>query len=567
MSNYRQNSKARKVENTISVRRGKWIHALAVMLFCMVLSIGTVVFADEVPATVIVAGAKIRATADTSSEALAGVKSGDTLSICGQTTGVDGNIWYQVYVDADTKGFIRSDLIQKKTDGNISTVPNQNANATTTDTNTTTTSTTTKLEETQATAVEKKNATVVQKGVRIRKGASTQHDVVATANRGMVLSVTGEAAGSDGKTWYQVAFSYNNKEITGFIRSDLVTFDSVPADTAVSEITGTEEKSEEPATEVAEEPVTEEQPQQPQQPQEQPQPEPEDENANMILMNVEEEVYVLPEFAPIILKWQDQDINAFKNGKFYLFYAQKQSGETGWYLYDSEMGVYQRYVYDTADAVIPEKNALSGSTLPVIILVVVVVILLIVIALMFLKLREYTSDYYDDEYDEEEDEEDEEEDELEEVEEEDLEEEEPVQKPMKRPERPQPPVRTQPNGGQQMPRRPQQGGNGQAPRRPQQENGEGMRRPQQGGNSQMPRRPQQGEQPRRPMSQEGGQMPRRPQQGGNGQMPRRPQQGEQPKRPTAQQNRPIKGNQQLQNGRKAKNFLDAEDDDMEYIDI
>lgn len=537
MSNYRQSSKARKVENTVGVRK-KWIHALAAMLFCMVLCIGTVVFADEVPATVIVAGAKIRTTADTSSEALAGVKSGDTLSICGQTTGTDGNVWYQVYVDANTKGFIRSDLIQKKTDGNISNVPNQNANANTntvTDTNTTTA---TKLEETQATAVEKKNATVVQKGVRIRKGASTQHDVVATANRGMVLTITGEAAGSDGKTWYQVAFSYNNKEITGFIRSDLVTFDSVPADTAVSEITGTEQKPEEPVTEVPAEPMTEEQQQEQQEPQQEPQPQPEDENANMILMNVDKEVYVLPEFDPIILKWQDQDINAFKNGKFYIFYAQKQNGEMGWFLYDSEKGVYQRYVYDTVDAEIPKDNALSGSTLPVIILVVVIVILLVVIALMFLKLREYTSDYYDEEYDEE-DEEYEAEEELEELEEEELEEEEveeeePVQKPMKRLERPLPSTRTQPNGGQQVPRRPQQGGNGQMPRRPKQEAGEGMRRPQQGG---------------------------------NGQMPRRPQKGEQPKRPTAQQNRPVKGNAQLQNGRRAKSFLDAEDDDMEFIDI
>lgn len=544
MSIYRQNNKAGKAENTISVRSGKWIHALAVMLFCMVLSIGTVVFADEVPATVIVAGAKIRATADTSSEALAGVKSGDTLSICGQTTGADGNIWYQVYVDADTKGFIRSDLIQKNTDGNISTVPNENANASTT--------TTTNTTETQATAVEKKNVTVTTNGVRIRKGASTQHEVVATANRGMVLTITGEAAGSDGKTWYQVSFSYNNKEITGFIRSDLVTFDNVPADTAVSEITGTEETTEEITTEVETEPVTEEQTQETEQ-------KTEDENANIILMNVEEEVYVLPEFTPIILKWQDQDINAFKNGTFYLFYAQKQNGETGWFLYDSEKGVYQRYVYDTADATIPEESVFSGNILPLVILVVVIVILLVVIALMFLKLREYTSEYYDDEYDEDDDEEEDEEDELEEEELE--EEEEPVQKPVKRPAQPQ--NRPQQGNGQQpqrRPERPQQNGNGQPARRPQPESGEPVRRPQQG-NGQQPQRRQE-----RPQSQENGQAPRRPQQGGNGQQPRR-QPGEQPKRPTQQQNRPNKGNQQLQNGRKAKNFLDADDDDMEFIDI
>lgn len=559
MSIYRHNDKAGKVENTMCIRGGKicraWIHAFAVMLFCMVLSIGTVVFADEVPATVVVAGAKIRATADTSSEALAGVKSGDTLSICGQTTGTDGNIWYQVYVNSETKGFIRSDLVQKKTDGTITTVPNENANTT----STTSTTTTVDTSETQVTAVEQKTGTVVTNNVRIRKGASTQHDVVATANKGMVLTVTGEATASDGKKWYQVSFSYNNKEITGFIRADLVTFDSVSPDTAVSEITGTEETPEETPTDMNTEAATE--PAQEEQPQEQPS-ETQDENANIILMNVDEEVYVLPEFTPIILKWEDQDINAYKNGKFYLFYAQKQNGETGWFLYDSENGVYQRYVYDTADAVIPAEKTFSGNLLPIIILFVVIVILLIIILLMFLKLREYTSDYYD-EYDGDEEDEnyEEDEEELEEVELE--EEEEPVAQPVKRPERPQPqrrPERTQQPEGGQAPRRQPQQGNGQLPRRqPQPEDGQAPRRQPQ---------PEGGQPPRRQPQQGNGQPPRRQPQPENGQAPRR-QPGETTARRPAPQQRQNRGNQnqQLQNGRKAKNFLEAEDDDMEFIDI
>lgn len=516
MSIYRQNS---ETGNTMGVTNKKvrrtWLHAIAVMLFCMILSIGTVVLADEVPATVTASGAKIRETADTSSKALAGVKNGDKLSICGQTTGTDGNIWYQVFVDADTKGFIRSDLVQKNADGNITTVPNQNPN---TNTNTgsdaaSTGNTTTTTSEVTATA--QRAATVVNNGVRIRKGASTQNDVVATANRGMVLTVTGETTGTDGKVWYQVSFNYNNREITGFIRSDLVTFDNVPADTAVSEITGTEGTTEtptEPETEVSTEPETEEQPQE--------EPEPADENANIILENVDEEIYVLPEFTPIILKWENQDINAFKNGAFYLFHATKQNGESGWYIYDSEKGVYQRYVYDTADATIP-KNSNSEVTLPVIMLFIVVVILVVVIVLMFIRLREYTSDYYDDEeYDEDDDEEDDED-------EEEFEEEE-APKPVRRPQRPQqsaPAERPQP-----------QQGNGQPPRRQPQGNG---------------------------------QPPRRQPQQGNGQPPKRQPGEQQPKRPTQPQNRPPKGNpnQQLQNGRKAKNFLETEDDDMEFIDI
>lgn len=578
MSIYRHNRKTGKAENTISTRGGKnqrtWIHALAVMLFCMVLSIGTIVFADEVPATVIVAGAKIRALADTSSEALAGVKSGDTLSICGQTTGADGNVWYQVYVDSNTKGFIRSDLIQKKTDGSIATVSNSNSNTTTT---TTTNADTT---ETSVTPVESRNGTVVTNNVRIRKGASTKHDVVATANKGMVLTVTGEAAGADGKTWYQVSFSYNNKAITGFIRSDLVTFDSVSPDTAVSEITGTEETPEETTTEA----VSEEIPQEPVE--EEAKQEPQDENANMILMNVEEEVYVLPEFTEIVLKWQDQDIKAFKNGQFYLFYAQKQNGETGWFLYDSENGVYQRYVYDTADATVPEGSTLGASPFLLIILGVVIVILIAIIGLMFIKLREYTSEYYDDEYDDDEDDEDENYEE--ELEEEELEEEEEpiVQQPVRRPERPQQrsgqqmvrrPERPQSQQGnvqpQRRPERPQQSNHGQQPvrrpERPQQESGEPIRRPErpqsyQGSGQQPQRRP---ERPQQENGQQPQRHPERPQQQGNTQ-PQRRQPGEpQQKRPTKQQNRPVKGTSVQQSGHKAKNFLDSEDDDMEFIDI
>ena len=517
MSIYRQKRETKQVKLSKA-----WIHTLAIMLFCMVLSIGTVVLADEVPATVVASSAKIRATADTSSEALAGVKSGDTLSICGQTTGTDGSTWYQVYVDADTKGFIRSDLVQKKSDGKIATVANENSNKTSSTTNTDSTNaatstdnatTTTVTEETKVTAVDAKTGTVVTSNVRIRKGASTQHDVVATANKGMVLTVTGEAAGADGKTWYQVSFSYNNKEITGFIRSDLVTFDSVPADTAVSEITGTEEIPEETATEMSAESTTET----PAEEQVQEETtETKDDSSNIILMNVDTEVYVLPGFTPVIVKWEGQEINSYKNGQYYLFYAQKQSGETGWFLYDSANGVYQRYVYDTLDATIPDDNNSTGNLFLIIILVIVIVILLGVIGLMFFKLREYTTEYYEDEeYDDEEYDEEYEEEEYEE---------EPVKLAPKRVEKKQVQNRSDDDLPQQR------------------------RQPQQGEGQQIRRQPQQnaGQQPRRQPQQEN---------------------AYQSNRPTQQQNKPNKGKQQLQNGRRAKNFLDEQDDDMEFIDI
>ncbi|MFQ9244222.1 MAG: SH3 domain-containing protein [Lachnospiraceae bacterium] len=531
-----------------------FIRVLAAMMFCLVLSIGTVCYADEVAATVTVASAKIRASADPSSRQLGSAKQGGTVSIIGQTTGTDGKTWYQVFVDANTKGFIRADLVNVTGTGTISSV-SSDASASTSTTTTTTT-------DTQVSSTDKKSGTVQTNNVRIRKGASTTADVVATANRGMVVTVTGEAAGDDGKTWYQISFTYNSKEITGFIRSDLVTFDTLPADTAQTTINGTSETTEEPATEASTEEVTE--PATEEQPQEQESSSSSNDTQNMILMNVEDVPYIMPEFNPIILKWEDQDINAYKNGDFYLFYAQKQNGEEGWYVFDSVNNVYERYVYSTAGATVPETSAMSGNMLPVIILAVIIVILLIAIILMFMKLREYTGEYEEYEDDEEDDEygdEEEAEDEEEELAEE------PARRPMQQPRRqpaqqprPQQPVRNQePREEGQPSRRPQQpvrrpqGEEQRTQQPPRRQEGQPARRPQQQG---QPVRRQEGEQPVR----------RQTQQAESARPTGRQPQGNPNRRPaqTRPENQPQRN---VQQGRKAKNFLDSEDDDMEFIDI
>lgn len=531
-----------------------FIRVLAAMMFCLVLSIGTVCYADEVAATVTVASAKIRASADPSSQQLGSAKQGGTVSIIGQTTGTDGKTWYQVFVDANTKGFIRADLVNVTGTGTISSVSSDASSSAST--------TTTTATDTQVSSTDKKSGTVQTNNVRIRKGASTTADVVATANRGMVVTVTGEAAGDDGKTWYQISFTYNSKEITGFIRSDLVTFDALPADTAQTTINGTSETTEEPATEATTEEVTE--PATEEQPQEQESSSSSNDTQNMILMNVEDVPYIMPEFNPIILKWEDQDINAYKNGDFYLFYAQKQNGEEGWYVFDSVNNVYERYVYSTAGATVPETSAMSGNMLPVIILAVIIVILLIAIILMFMKLREYTGEYEEYEDDEEDDEygdEEEAEDEEEELAEE------PARRPMQQPRRqpaqqprPQQPVKNQePREEGQPARRPQQpvrrpqGEEQRTQQPPRRQEGQPARRPQQQG---QPVRRQEGEQPVR----------RQTQQAESARPTGRQPQGNPNRRPaqTRPENQPQRN---VQQGRKAKNFLDSEDDDMEFIDI
>jgi hypothetical protein len=533
-------------------------HMFAAMLFCFVMSMGIVCFADE-QGTVNVASAKIRATADSSSEQLGSVEQGGTVDIIGQTTGTDGKTWYQVYVDANTKGYIRADLVKTSSSANIPTVSATTAAAASTDQSVTT-----------ATSVESKKGTVSTNNVRIRKGASTNHDVVATANRGMVVTVTGEADGSDGNKWYQITFTYNSKEITGFIRSDLVTFDDVPADTAVSEITG--EAGGEENTELQ----TEEEVEQDTQDTEQS----DNDSSDIILMNVEEVPYIMPGFVAVDLNWNDEKINAYKNGNFYIFYAQMQNGDEGWYVFDSENIVYQRYVYTSSDATVPNGSTGSVGIIPVIILIVIIIILAAAVGLLLVKNREYT--VYDDGYDDEEypDDDIEDIDEIDEFEDEKSQYREMPKQPVRRPQ-PASSLQTQQQIRQTQPAGSMQGqrtAGGQV-RRPQPQSGSSMqsqqpvRRPQpQSGNSMQGQQPVRRTQPGN-NSQSQPQSAVRRQQMPNGSMQGQRTAGGQVRRPQSgngvqqtAQRRPQSENAQAQQGYKAKNILEN-DDDMDFMDI
>lgn len=57
------------------------------------------------------AGARIRLEASTNSTVLASVAGGSKVEICGKETGSDGYTWYKVYINGNTIGYIRSDLV------------------------------------------------------------------------------------------------------------------------------------------------------------------------------------------------------------------------------------------------------------------------------------------------------------------------------------------------------------------------------------------------------------------------------------------------------------------------
>lgn len=162
--------------------------------------------------------ANIRKEPSSSSEVVGSTLKDKIISINGQVQGSDGHTWYQTFVNSETLGYIRSDLVEIIDGSTPSTLtPTEPVNPTTPTTPNTTT---------QAGGVEALNpvgATVKGDGRRIRSGGSTSNEIVTTVNNGSVLTVTGRTADSSGKTWYQVSFSDNGAEVQGFIREDFIT--------------------------------------------------------------------------------------------------------------------------------------------------------------------------------------------------------------------------------------------------------------------------------------------------------------------------------------------------------
>ena len=195
---------------------------LTIVIVLAVFSRMTVISHAETEGTVIAVSANIRQSADAGSEAVGSAMQGDKISIISQTTGADGYTWYRVYVNATTIGYIRADLVSAS--GEIPTeVPST--------TNTVTPSTTAGSD---VTAVQPVTATVMGDNVRVRSTGSTSGEIVTTLRSDVVLTIVGQCTDSDGYIWYQVQFSADSGDVTGFVRKDYVTVQGeiLPVETA-----------------------------------------------------------------------------------------------------------------------------------------------------------------------------------------------------------------------------------------------------------------------------------------------------------------------------------------------
>ncbi|MCM1388246.1 MAG: SH3 domain-containing protein, partial [Bacillus sp. (in: Bacteria)] len=227
-----------------SIMRGALIAVCAVLFFA---SQKSICFA-EVTGKVKAPTANIRKTADKSSEPVASTSSGKTITLLSQTTGSDGYIWYEVYVDTTTTGYIRSDLVD--VDTSSGTLPTSSASAPAQSSEQpAAASTASGAEILPETGMDAQYATITGSSVNVRSAASKSKATVGKVKENAQVIVTGQTEGSD-KTWYYVTFTdQDGTEKTGYIRSDMLTLgDMVPVEEPAEE-PQPEESAEEPQPE------------------------------------------------------------------------------------------------------------------------------------------------------------------------------------------------------------------------------------------------------------------------------------------------------------------------------
>ena len=290
--------------------------------------------------TVTADSVNIRAKADTNSEVVGSAAHGKKVSIKNEIQDSSGTLWYEVYVDSNTTGYIRSDLVEKA-DGDSGSQGDGN----------TASSSASGASVDPETVLDAQYATVSPEVIIVRTAPSTNEAVVDRLNRDAQVIISGESAGSDGKTWFYVTFiGTGDVERSGYIRSDLLSRgEMVP---------------------VPEEVIPE--------PQE-TEPEPEE---------------------PV-------------NSDYKLTYEPNVdgSGTYEWYLYDYTSGDGNRYrVSDlmTVTKQRSEMDAADAKTLvrqraAIVILIVLLAAMIVVVVIMALKLRDvYYEDYEDEDEEEEE---------------------------------------------------------------------------------------------------------------------------------------------------------------------
>ncbi len=207
----------KKLDMRNSLLKGTVILALALALICGVFSANTIVGHAESQGKITAASVNIRKEPSTSSETIGSTERDKTVSVISQVKGADGYNWYKVYVNANTTGYIRSDLMTI-TDG--TTPPSEGTTATPPPSNEPPASTDVpQAPPVEVTDVNPVSGSVTGDSVKIYDNASTSAGEVSVVQNGTALTITGQATDPEGTAWYRVSFISNDAQVAGFVQA------------------------------------------------------------------------------------------------------------------------------------------------------------------------------------------------------------------------------------------------------------------------------------------------------------------------------------------------------------
>ncbi|MCM1264310.1 MAG: SH3 domain-containing protein [Butyrivibrio sp.] len=320
---------------------------LSVVMICAILFFmgqKTVSLADSIGT--VKESARVRQSADATSEVVGGLTAGTEVTIVNEVTNASGTLWYEI-TSGNTKGFVRSDLIDKS-DSTAATGTDTQTEATPATTATNTTPVTAAGAEVEPeTVLPQQYAKVAVTKAIIRSMPSKSSGKVDSIPQNTPLIVNGQTTSSGG-TWYYVVFTgTSGSEKSGYIRFDLIELgEMVPVEEPPAE----ENPVEEPET-PADVPVEK------------------------------------PDYEVIY-----EDLN----GKGYGWYLHDNTGETPVGQNLEELLAAYDALKNNADI---DASTISKLRVVIVILVAVIIIFAVVMTFMFFKLRDaYLGEDEDEDY-------------------------------------------------------------------------------------------------------------------------------------------------------------------------
>lgn len=219
----------------MKIRKNEWrcvrgSRRIALVAAALLLLWGDPIVSRAEPKGIVIPNSvNIRKSPEQGSEVIGSSTAGKEIDIRGQVDS-GGITWYQVYIDANTLGYVRADMIEKKGDETIPTVSvaaesNTAASGEGEDGQESTSQPTTSEGGAKVEAQESMDpqyaTTKVQ--AKVRPDPSTANPHLDSLTPGTQVVARGKSEGSDSKIWYYVTYAGGNgSERTGYIRSDLL---------------------------------------------------------------------------------------------------------------------------------------------------------------------------------------------------------------------------------------------------------------------------------------------------------------------------------------------------------